>query len=264
MDLITTGQVRDVLSSRARLLPFLFSFAVYGLAGITVPLMLLFFGGWWLPKTVDRSASLSTGSAVIIDVALLTLFGLQHTIMARLSFKAFITRWVPDALERTIYVLMVCLVMWLIFLCWQPVPHHVWSAEGVAGVILDIGFWLGFALVYAATLLLNHFYLLGITQSYRHYVTQVPDITVDQLQTHGIYRLVRHPLMTGLLITFWCTSTMTMGHLLWAFGITVYILLGTFFEERDLVARFGSSYRAYATKVPALIPSPFKLFKRRV
>ena len=110
-------------------------------------------------------------------------------------------------------------------------------------------------LVYAATLLLNHFHLLGLSQAYRAYVTQVPDATSDRLQVHGPYRLVRHPLMTGLLLCFWSASTFTVGHLLWAAGMTGYIVLGTVLEERDLVARFGVAYRHYATEVPAFFPS---------
>ncbi|MCP2296900.1 Protein-S-isoprenylcysteine O-methyltransferase Ste14 [Nocardia amikacinitolerans] len=257
MDLTTAQQqVRGALTDRRRLVPFLLAFGVYGVAGVTVPLLLLFAGGWWLPKTVDEGPHLATGPAIAVDVLLLALFGLQHSGMSRPAFKAFITRWVPEALERTVYIVMVCLVVWVMCLAWQPLPQRVWSADGVVGTALDAGFWLGFVLVYAATLLLNHFHLLGISQAYRHYVIQVPDATMDRLQVHGPYRLVRHPLMTGLLLSFWCASDMTAGHLLWAVGLTGYILLGTFLEERDLVARFGTAYRAYAEQVPAFFPSP--------
>ncbi|PXX71785.1 protein-S-isoprenylcysteine O-methyltransferase Ste14 [Nocardia tenerifensis] len=258
----TPPPVRDVLTDRRRLVPFLLAFAVYGFAGLTVPLMLLFAGGWWLPKTVDRGPHLPTLPSIVIDVLLLALFGLQHSGMARPSFKAFITRWVPEALERTVYIVMVCSVVWVIMLAWQPLPQQVWATTGTARTVLDAGFWLGFVLVYAATILLNHFYLLGISQAYRQYVTRVPDATVDQLQVHGPYRLVRHPLMTGLLLSFWFAGTMTAGHLLWAVGLTGYILLGTFLEERDLIARFGAAYRAYAAEVPAFFPSPRSLFRR--
>lgn len=262
MDLtITPTQVRDVLTDRLRLVPFLLAFAGYAVAGVTVPLMLLFAGGWWLPKTVDTGPHVSTGPSVVIDVLLLALFGLQHSGMSRPSFKAFITRWVPEALERTVYIVMTCLAVWVLCLGWQPLPHRIWSVDGVAGTIADAGYWLGFVLVYAATLMLNHFHLLGVSQAYRHYIIRVPDPTSDQLQVHGPYRLVRHPLMTGLLLSFWCASTGTAGHLLWAAGLTGYILLGTFLEERDLVARFGAAYRTYVTQVPAFFPSP-RVFRR--
>jgi protein-S-isoprenylcysteine O-methyltransferase Ste14 len=174
--------------------------------------------------------------------------------MARPSVKAVITRWVPEALERTFYVVMASLVVWVLCLGWQPLPQRVWVTDGKLGTVLDAGFWLGFALVYAATLLLNHFYLLGLSQAYRTYVTRLPGVTVDHLQVHGPYRLVRHPLMTGLLLCFWCASTFTVGHLLWAAGMTGYILLGTFLEERDLIARFGTAYRTYMSQVPAFFP----------
>ncbi|MFE1592501.1 methyltransferase family protein [Nocardia sp. NPDC058705] len=251
-----------MLKTPSRLVPFLFSFAVYGFAGITVPLMLLFAGGWWLPKTVDKGPHLSAVPAIAIDLVLLALFALQHSGMARPSFKAFITRWVPEALERTVYIIGVCLVMWVIMLAWQPVPQVLWSADGALGLVLDTGFWIGFVLVYAATLLLNHFHLLGISQAYRQYVIQVPDATVDRLQVNGVYKLVRHPLMTGLLVSFWFASEFTVGHLVWALGLTGYILLGTYLEERDLIARFGASYRAYAAQVPAFFPSVRAVFGR--
>ncbi|MFC6012112.1 methyltransferase family protein [Nocardia lasii] len=251
----TSEQARGVVSTPGRLVPFLFSFAVYGFAGITVPLMLLFAGGWWLPKTVDKGPHVSTIPAIVIDLALLSLFALQHSGMARPAFKAFITRWVPEALERTMYIVGVCVVMWVIMAAWQPIPQVLWSADGALGVALDTGFWIGFVLVYAATLLLNHFHLLGISQAYRQYVIQVPDATMDRLQVNGVYKLVRHPLMTGLLVAFWFASEFTVGHLVWALGLTGYILLGTYLEERDLIARFGASYRAYAARVPAFFPS---------
>jgi len=262
MDLITRHQIQDVLTDRGRLVPVLLASAGYAFAGVTVPLLLLFAGGWWLPKTVDAGPHLATTPSVVINVLLIALFGLQHSGMARPSFKAFVTRWVPDALERTVYIVMASLAVWVLCLGWQPLPYRIWSAGGIAGGVLDAGFWLGVVLVYAATLLLNHFHLLGISQAYRRYVTRVPDATSDRLQTHGPYRLVRHPLMTGLLLCFWCTSTFTAGQLLWAAGLTGYILLGTFLEERDLVARFGAAYRSYAARVPAFFPSLLKMIDK--
>jgi methanethiol S-methyltransferase len=256
MGLIEPQHVRSVLTDRRRLIPFVIAAVVYAFAGITVPLFLLFAGGWWLPKTVDTGAQLPPGPSVVINVALLILFGLQHSGMARPAFKALLTRRVPEALERSVYIVMACLAIWVLCLGWQPIPHQIWASDGTAAWLLDAGFWLGFVLVYAATLLLNHFHLLGLSQAYRAYVTQVPDPTSDRLQVHGPYRLVRHPLMTGLLLCFWCASTFTVGHLLWAAGLTFYIVLGTVLEERDLVARFGVAYRRYAAEVPAFFPSP--------
>ncbi|MBF6331964.1 methyltransferase family protein [Nocardia transvalensis] len=261
-DMITPRQVRDVLMNPRRLIPFLLAVAGYAFAGVTVPLLLLFAGDWWLPKTVDRGPHLSTVPSIVVDVLLLALFGIQHSGMARSSYKSLITRWVPDALERTVYIVMTCLAVWALCLGWQPLPYRVWSADGIVGIVLDAGFWLGVVLVYTATLLLNHFHLLGIGQAYRRYVIRVPDATSDRLQMHGPYRLVRHPLMTGLLLCFWCASTLTVGRLLWAAGLTGYIFLGTVLEERDLGARFGAAYRAYAGKVPAFFPSLFSTSAR--
>lgn len=256
MDLITRHQAWDILADRRRLVPVLVAFAGYAFAGVTVPLLLLFAGGWWLPKTVDSGPRAATGIAVVIDMLLLALFGLQHSGMARPRFKAFVTRLVPEALERTVYVVMASLAVWLLCLGWQPLPQRLWSADGIVGAVLDAGFWLGVVLVYAATFLLNHFHLLGLSQAYHRYGTRTPDVSSEQLRVRGPYRLVRHPLMTGLLLCFWCASTFTVGHLLWASGLTGYILLGTLLEERDLIARFGAAYRTYATRVPAFFPSP--------
>ncbi|WP_082520917.1 methyltransferase family protein [Rhodococcus sp. Leaf278] len=262
MDLIPGPQIHATLRDRTRLLPFLVALTGYAIAGMTVPLLLLFSGGRLLPKTVDDGPYVSTWLAVLIDLALIGLFGLQHSGMARPSFKAWLTRRVPEALERTVYIFMVSTVVWVLVLAWQPIPYRLWSIDGVAGRVLDSAFWLGVVLVYIATLLLDHFHLLGLRQAYREYVLQAPDATADRLQIHGPYRLVRHPLMTGLLLTFWAASEMTVGHLLWAGGLTGYILLGTALEERDLLARFGSSYRAYAARVPAFFPSPIRALRR--
>jgi protein-S-isoprenylcysteine O-methyltransferase Ste14 len=177
MDLTAPHQIQAVLTDRRRLAPFLLALTVYSFAGVTVPMLPLFAGGWWLPKTVDTGPHLSTAPSVVINVALLALFGLQHSGMARPAFKAFLTRWVPEGLERTVYIAMACLAVWVLCLGWQPLPHRIWSVDGIVGWVLDAGFWLGFVLVYAATLLLNHFHLLGLSQAYRSYVTQVPDAT---------------------------------------------------------------------------------------
>ncbi|ETW21673.1 methyltransferase family protein [Mycobacterium gastri] len=259
MDLI----IRGLVSDPRRLVAVILALTGYAFAGITVPLFLLFAGGWWLPKTVDAGAHLAAGPALLIDVVLLTLFGLQHSGMARPSVKTFVTRWVPLALERSFYVVMTSLAVWVLCLGWQPLPGHIWSAGGIGSAVLDAGFWFGVALVYVATLLLNHFRLLGISQAYRRYVLRVSDASCDRLQVRGPYRLVRHPLMTGLLICFWSASTFTVGHLLWAAGLTGYILLGTHLEERDLVARFGTAYRSYAGRVPAFVPSPLRFLIAR-
>jgi len=266
MGVIAPQQMREALHDPRRLAPFTLAFAGYAFAGVTVPLLLLFAGRWWLPKTIDVGPHLATGPSLVIDVVLLALFGLQHSGMARTPVKAFITRRVPQALERTVYVVMTSLVVWLMILGWQPLPTRMWSANGIVGAALDAGFWLGFVLVYAAALLLNHFHLLGVSQAYRRYLIRASDATVDQLRVHGPYRLVRHPLMTGLLLCFWCARDCTAGHLLFAAGMTGYILLGTVLEERDLVARFGAAYRSYAARVPAffpLLPLRIRVVRRR-
>jgi protein-S-isoprenylcysteine O-methyltransferase Ste14 len=251
--------LRAAARQPAVVLPLGFAFGVYAFAGITVPLLLLFAGGELLPRTVQKGPHTATAVAVVVDLALVALFGLQHSGMSRPSFKRFTRRWVPEGLERSVFVLMASLAIWVLCLGWRPFGGTLWDLHGVAGAVLEGGFWLGFVLVYAATLLLDHVHLLGLSQAWRAYVKREPEPTSDQLQVHGPYRLVRHPLMTGLLLVFWCGSTMTTGRLVWALALTFYILVGTVLEERDLVARFGDAYRRYRAEVPAFAPRPFRL-----
>ena len=259
MDLITRRQARDVLTDRRRLLPALLAFVGYAFAGVTVPMMLLFAGGWWLPKTVDAGPHLSTGPSVVIDLLLVALFGLQHSGMARGRFKAFITRWVPEALERTVYVVAASVAVWVLCLGWQPLPQRIWSSTGIprdrARRRVLARLRAGLRGHPVAEPLPPTRFQSGLP---RPTCAACPDVISDRLQVQGPYRLVRHPLMTGLLLCFWCASTFTAGHLLWAASLTGYILLGTALEERDLIARFGAAYRSYAARVPAFFPSPLQ------
>jgi protein-S-isoprenylcysteine O-methyltransferase Ste14 len=250
--------VRDTTSRFPRravdAVAFAYAFAGYATAGIIVPLMLLFCGGWWLPRTVDRGSSTAVALAVPIDLALLALFGLQHSLMAREPVKRRLASVLPAALERTTFVFASCLAIVVLMVSWRPIDATIWRVDGGWVVPIAGGFWLGVAIVYIATFTIGHAELLGLRQAWRHVVDD-PGGAAPCLRVRGIYSMVRHPLMTGLLLCFWCASTLTAGHLLLAAGMTTYIVIGTHFEERDLACDFAATYGAYRRRVPAFVPA---------
>lgn len=212
-----------------------------------------FVGGFVVPKSVDSGAATSFWSAVTIDVGLLAVFGLQHSVMARPAFKKWWTRIVPKPVERSTYVLFASLALILLFRLWQPLPGTVWTVEGDVGRTLLWGlFGLGWALVLGATFMISHAHLFGLAQVAEHLRGQ--DVSPPQFQTPGLYRHVRHPIMLGFLIAFWATPTMSTGHLLFAVVTTGYILVALQFEERDLANAFGERYERYRERVPRFIP----------
>lgn len=212
-----------------------------------------FVGGLPLPRTVDMGPAASLGHAVLVDVALLAAFGVQHSVMARASFKRLWTRVVPPAIERSTYVLASSLALALIPWQWLPIPLPVvWEFTGPAAWLLEAIFWAGWAVMLASSFLISHFELFGVSQVLWTVLKQrSPD---PSFRTPLFYRYVRHPLYAGLLAAFWATPRMTAGHLLFAAGFTAYILVGIWFEERDLLAHFGSHYARYQRRVGMLFP----------
>lgn len=206
-----------------------------------------------LPNTVDRSPTPSGGSAMLVNLGLIALFGLQHSVMARSGFKTGLTRVVPPVLERSVFCLASAVVLVALYCLWQPMPALVWDVQSAGGrMALWLLFAVGWLIVLVSTFLLNHFELFGLAQPWRNLRgTAAP---VESFSTPGFYRAVRHPIYAGFVLAFWATPTMTQGHLLLAAGMTVYILIGIRYEERDLVARFGAQYSAYKTKVGMLFP----------
>jgi protein-S-isoprenylcysteine O-methyltransferase Ste14 len=208
-----------------------------------------------LPVSVDASIwpPLSPWLAGAIDLGLIVLFGLQHSVMARPRFKRWLTRVVPPHLERAVYVLATCLVLLLLMLFWQPLPGTIWrSDDSLLALLLWALYGAGWLLLVAATWMLDHFELFGLSQAWRHWRgTPAP---ADDFRMVYAYRYVRHPIYTGWLIIFWATPQMSAGHLLFAIGMSAYILVGILCEERDLIAAFGDRYRDYRARVPALIP----------
>ena len=205
---------------------------------------------------MDVGAGASRLEAVLVDLLLLAAFGIQHSVMARRSFKQWWIRVVPAAVERSTYVLATCAVLALMVCFWMPIEAPiVWRVEHGAGAeLLWSVFGIGWVLVLASTFQIDHFELFGLRQVFARLTERsAPE---GRFMTPLLYRYVRHPLYAGLLLTFWSVPVMTVGRLLFALGFTVYILIGIAFEERDLVRQFGDRYRAYREQVGMLIPQP--------
>ena len=212
-----------------------------------------FIGNFSVPTTLDGARSGSLGVALAIDVALLTLFAVQHSLMARKWFKVWWTRIVPKPLERSTYVLFSSVALILMFWLWQPLGGVVWSVESPTGrFVLFALFAFGWLTVLVSTFLINHFDLFGLRQVWLYLRGRT--YTTLKFGTPGPYRIVRHPLYVGWLFAFWSTPTMTFAHLLFSIATTAYNLLAIQFEERDLAREHGETYEAYRRSVPMLIP----------
>lgn len=212
-----------------------------------------FVGDYLVPRSIDSEATRGFGSALLINAALLGLFALQHSVMARPAFKRVLTRYIPEAAERSTYVLMSSLALILLFWCWQPIGGVVWSVVHPVGqALLYLGFAFGWLTVLVTTFLINHFDLFGLRQVWKFF-RQQPYVSL-KFVTPGPYKLVRHPLYVGWLFAFWCTPTMTVAHLVFAVLTTVYILVAIRLEERDLVTYHGADYVDYRRRTPMLVP----------
>jgi methanethiol S-methyltransferase len=209
-------------------------------------------------KSIDTGDPTNVVEAILVDLLLLALFAIQHSIMARPVFKRWWTRIIPAAAERSTYVLLSSLILLLLFWQWRPIPSPVWQIEGLAAGVLTGIHWLGWAIVLASTFMIDHFDLSGLRQAF--VALRGAEAPAQPFKTPLLYRLVRHPLMLGFLLTFWATPEMTIGHLLFATMTTAYILVGLQFEERDLIAQFGETYQRYRQRVPMLLP---RMFGRR-
>ena len=241
-----------MIGRAAALLYGLASYLIFSVSFAYTP---AFIGNFLVPKTIDVGPDSGRAQAVVIDAILLGLFAIQHSVMARPAFKRWWTRIVPASCERSTYVLISSLLLILIFWQWRPIAPTIWHVEGWPAAMLTAIFWMGWLIALASTFQIDHFALFGLRQ-----VVDALRGAADHgqaLKTPLLYRLVRHPLMLGLLLAFWATPHMTVGHLLFAILTTAYILVGVRLEERDLIAEFGASYEQYRRRVPMLMPRLF-------
>lgn len=215
--------------------------------------LVAFVGDFAVPRTIDRGLSASTATALTIDVLLIGLFAVQHSVMARPAFKRWWTRVVPVPIERSTYVLLSSMVLVLLFWQWRPMPATVWDVTWPpARFALWVLFALGWMIALLSTFLINHFDLLGLRQVYLAW--RGSPYTEVGFRSSMLYRTVRHPLMLGFIVAFWAIPAMTAGHLFFAVVMTGYILIAIRLEERDLTAHLGDSYRDYRSRVPMLVP----------
>ena len=239
---------------------FLFSIACYGVF-LLVFLYLLAFLGNLAPRSIDLGRDMGSAQfAVLVDIGLILLFGLQHSAMARPGFKRAWTRVVPKEMERSVYVLIASVVLAFVMWQWRPIPTPVlWHASALWSTTLAwsvVG--LGVAVLLWATFLINHFELFGLQQGW--ITLRGGEIRGPAFVTPWLYKIVRHPLYVGWLLIFWGVPTMTAGHFLFTAGMSGYILLAIRFEERDLVEHIGEPYERYRRQVPALVPHPGRRF----
>jgi protein-S-isoprenylcysteine O-methyltransferase Ste14 len=212
-----------------------------------------FIGGFLTPTSLDAPATSPLWFGLLVNTGLLTLFALQHSVMARPAFKKRWTTIVPKPIERSTYVMATNIALALVFVFWQPLGGEIWTVTNPVGrAALWGGFALGWAIVLAATLQINHFDLFGLRQVWLHLKGR--PYTPVKFQEPLLYRFVRHPLYVGWFLCFWCTPTMTAAHLFFAAVATAYILVAIQLEERDLVREHGDSYVAYRKRVPMLVP----------
>ena len=238
-------------ASRAAILVYGVASYVFFLAVFTYTIG--FVGGFIVPKHIENGLPEEPLRAVLVDVVLLALFAIQHTVMARPAFKRWWTQIIPPAAERSTFVLCASALLALIVWQWRPLPGVVWRVESPVGVAVLHGlYFLGWGIVLYATVLIDHFELFGVRQTIGHalgHSTEPPQFT-----ERSLYRVVRHPLMLGFLIAFWAAPVMSPGRLLFAGLITAWVLIAIRIEEATLVELHGEQYEGYRRRVPALLP----------
>ncbi|HET9775775.1 MAG TPA: hypothetical protein VFP77_04330 [Gemmatimonadaceae bacterium] len=239
----------------SKALAFFYGIVAYVLFVVSFVYAIGFVGNFIVPKSIDSGTVIGTWTALIIDAVLLTLFAVQHSGMARRGFKRWLTRVIPEPIERSTYVLCASLVLLLLYALWRPIPNSIWNVTNPTGVmVLWALFGLGWTIVFISTFMIGHFDLFGLKQVWLNMAgrTRSP----DSFRTPAFYKIVRHPIMVGFFIAFWATPFMSAGHLLFAIATTGYIILAVQLEERDLVAAHGEQYLNYRKQVPAFVPIP--------
>ena len=237
-----------------RSLNMLFALVAYAIFFATFLYLIAFVGNIAaVPRTVDIGPAAPVAAALVIDVALIALFGVQHSVMARPGFKAWWTRVVPPPAERSVYVLMASAMLIILFAFWRPIEGTVWSVTNPIGAaVLWALFALGWGIVLISTFLLNHFELFGLQQAWLHLRGRQAE--PPELRQPMLYKWIAHPLYAGFFLAFWATPRMSYGHLLLAAGMSAYMLIAIRYEERDLTGFYGEDYTRYRKGVGMIFP----------
>lgn len=237
----------------SRFITLMFAAAAYIVFFATFLYLIGFVGDLpYLPVTVSRGPEAPVAAAIVIDVALVLLFALQHSLMARQGFKRWWMRLVPPQAERSVYVLAASVALIVLFALWRPVPAVVWSTSGLLAIVLWVLFAAGWGIVLLSTFLINHFELFGLQQAWFNLRNRAA--AAPRFHQPLLYRVVRHPLYFGFFVSLWIGPEMSVGRLVLAGGLSVWMLIAIQFEERDLIEVFGDQYRQYRMRVGMLVP----------
>jgi protein-S-isoprenylcysteine O-methyltransferase Ste14 len=240
-----------------KFLVLIYGITNYNLGTAALLYLIAFIFNLFVPITIDSGEAGNVYLSSAINLGLITLFGLQHSIMARPAFKQWLSNYLPVAAERSTFMLATVIVTFTLCLLWQPMPHVLWQADNALlhNILLAVGLS-GWAIVFYATFLINHFDLFGLRQVWLYFTGK--EYTHLPFRLNSLYRYVRHPIMTGVFIGIWFTPVMTVGHLLLALGLSTYIVIGVYHEEKDLVKIFGSRYMQYIKSTSKFFPLPGK------
>jgi methanethiol S-methyltransferase len=236
-----------------RVAGFLYGLAAYLVFLLTFLYAVGFISGLVVPKSIDTGSVTGPAESIVLDIVLLSIFALQHSVMARQSFKKWWGQFIPSSIERSTYVLLASLALILLFWQWRPMPAVLWSvADPLWAMAVQCLSFLGWLLVLLSTFMINHFELFGLHQVLVNLARRT--MPEPKFKAPAFYKLVRHPIYLGFILALWAAPVMTVGHLLFAAVTTAYIFIGILLEERDLVELFGNEYLSYRAGVPMLIP----------